>query len=306
MLNLQRAYMIDTTLRDGEQRPGCAFSAEQKLQIAQLLDRAGIYQIDAGTPAISTEERQIIREIVAKRARAKISVWCRMNLDDIKLAMECTPDIIHISAPISYVHIYSKLRKNKVWLQKQLLDGVALAQSGGFSVTVGFEDASRADISFVSALAALLQKEGVLRVQFSDTVGVMTPQRTYDCMREIILGGSPPVTFHGHNDLGMAVANSLAALRAGAFGIETTLLGLGERAGNCDLETLVRVAGHAYDLRPSLQNIETLTRKATSILYGCAVTVTGASSCSRSASRIDRCADPQRAHTKLGADDISS
>jgi len=266
-MNLQRAYIIDTTLRDGEQSPGCAFSSEQKLRIAQMLDRAGIYQIEAGMPAMSGDERQVIREIVANRARAKISVWSRMNPDDVRLAMECRPDMIHISAPVSYVHIYSKLRKNKTWLQKQLLDCIELAQSGGFAVTVGFEDASRADITFMSALAALMREEGVLRIQFSDTVGVMTPQRTYDCIRELILCGSPPVTFHGHNDLGMAAANSMAALRAGAFGIETTLLGLGVRAGNCDLETLVLAARRAYDLRPSPHDAQTLSRKAKNIFY---------------------------------------
>lgn len=262
----QTAYLIDTTLRDGEQRPGCAFSLTQKLHIAQLLDRAGIHQLDAGIPAMGSEECEVIQGILANRVRTNISVWSRMNEDDLLTAMACKPDIIHISAPVSYAHIYSKLRKNKTWLQKQLLSCVAFVQERGFTVTVGFEDASRADITFMSGLASQLREQGVLRVQFSDTVGVMTPQRTYDCISELIHGGSPPVTFHGHNDLGLAVANSIAALRAGAFGVETTLLGLGERAGNCDLEALVRAAGRTYDLRPTLRDAEILSRKAREIL----------------------------------------
>lgn len=261
----QKAYIMDTTLRDGEQRPGCAFSPDQKLQIAQLLDRAGIHQIDAGTPAMGIEECEVIREIVANRVRANISVWSRMNEKDLLAAMSCKPDIIHISVPISYVHIYSKLRKNKTWLQKQLKSCVEFVQQNGFLVTVGFEDASRADIAFMSALSSQLRDMGVIRVQFSDTVGVMTPLRTYECISELIRSGSPPVTFHGHNDLGMAVANSIAALRAGAVGVETTLLGLGERAGNCDLETLVRAIDHTYDFRPTLKDAETLSKKGREI-----------------------------------------
>ncbi len=263
----QTIYLIDTTLRDGEQRPGCAFSSEQKIRMARLLDRAGIHQIDAGTPAMSCEERACIAAIQASRIRATISVWSRMDEKDLQDAMSCHPDMIHISAPVSYVHIYSKLRKNKTWLQKQLLSCVELAQQKGFAVTVGFEDASRADITFMSALAAQLQEQGVLRVQFSDTVGVMTPQRTYECITELIGRGSPPVSFHGHNDLGMAVANSIAAMRAGAVAIETTLLGLGERAGNCNMETLIRAAGRTYELRPTLRDAEILSRKAREILF---------------------------------------
>ena len=261
----QKAYLMDTTLRDGEQRPGCAFSPAQKLQIAQILDRAGIHQIDAGTPAMGSDECDVIREIMANRVRANISVWCRMNEDDLMAAMSCTPDLIHISAPISYAHIYTKLRKNKTWLQKELLGCVAFVQEKGFAVTVGFEDASRADITFMSAISTQLREQGVLRVQFSDTVGVMTPQRTYECVTELIHAGSPPITFHGHNDLGMAVANSVAALRAGAVGIETTLLGLGERAGNCNLEILARVISRTYDIRPTLRDAEILSRKGREI-----------------------------------------
>lgn len=262
----QKIYLIDTTLRDGEQRPGCAFSPDQKLQIAQLLDRAGIHQIDAGTPAMGSEECDVIRQIVSNRIRAKISVWSRMNENDLIEAMSCNPDNIHISVPISYVHIYSKLQKNKTWLQKQVTSCVDFVQEKGFSVSVGFEDASRADISFMCIIASQLQKMGVTRVQFSDTVGIMTPRRTYECISELIRCGCPPVTFHGHNDLGMAVANSVSALRAGAVGVETTLLGLGERAGNCDLETLVRAIGYTYDFRPTYKDAETLSRKGKEIL----------------------------------------
>lgn len=262
----QKAYLMDTTLRDGEQRPGCAFSFDQKVQIAKLLDIAGIDQIDAGSPAMGRDECDVIREIVANRANAKISVWCRMNEADLLAAISCTPDNIHISAPISDAHIHTKLRKSRNWLQKELLRCVAFIQDKGFNVTVGFEDASRANIAFMSAISSMLKEMGVLRIQFSDTVGIMTPQRTYDYVTGLIRSGSPPITFHGHDDLGMAVANSIAALRAGAFGIETTLMGLGERSGNCDLEKLVGAIGNYYEIGITLGDAKMLSRKANEIL----------------------------------------
>ena len=265
----QKAILMDTTLRDGEQRPGCAFSHSQKLQVAMMLDGAGIYQIDAGTPAMGREECDIIREIAANRVYSNISVWCRMNERDLRQAIGCSPDNIHISAPISDSHIYSKLGKDKTWLKNELFHSVEFVQDKGMTVTVGFEDASRADINFMSEISSELRERKVLRVQFSDTVGILTPQRTYEYLTALIRGGSPPITFHGHNDLGMAVANSIAALRAGAVGIEATLLGLGERAGNCDLEKLVGAISQTYDTGLTLDNARLLSRKAREILCIC-------------------------------------
>lgn len=259
-------YLTDTTLRDGEQRPGLAFDAEQKCRVALLLDRAGIRQIDAGIPAVGLEEQKIITRILENRVRAEISVWNRLEEADIRRAMECRPDIIHISAPSSYVHIYSKLKKNKNWLVTRLLRCVALAREQDFSVTVGFEDASRADMTFLISLSRQLSELGVRRVQFSDTVGVLTPGRTYDCIEELVRLGGLPVSFHGHNDLGFAVANTLSAARAGAETVETTLFGIGERSGNCDMAALVRAASPAFSLRPALRDCPTIERHARDIL----------------------------------------
>ncbi len=259
-------YLSDTTLRDGEQRPGVVFSNEQKLQLALLLDRAGVSRIDAGVPAMGDNEAERIRQIVRRRVRAKIATWNRMRVCDIELAMSCQPDIIHISAPISYVHIYTKLKKNKNWLLRELETCVQTALDGGFTVTVGLEDASRADITFVAGVAKRMGEMGVAGVQFSDTVGVLTPSRTYESIQEMLLRGSPPISFHGHNDLGFAVANALAALRGGASAIECTLHGIGERAGNCDLQELICAASAQYELRPTLHDVKLLYRAAEQFL----------------------------------------
>ncbi|MDD2213682.1 MAG: homocitrate synthase [Oscillospiraceae bacterium] len=266
MIKKRRLLLTDTTLRDGEQRPGTVFDAQQKCRLALLLDRDGIHQIDAGIPAIGTSEQTVICRIIENRVRARISVWNRLNPQDILASMACQPDIIHISVPSSYVHIYSKLNKNKTWLISQMEQCVILARERGFTVTIGFEDASRADMTFLIYLTQRLKALGVSRVQFADTVGILTPGRAYDCVEALTRLGGLPVSFHGHNDLGFAVANALASAAAGAEAVEATLFGLGERAGNCDLAALIQAAAPAYELRPALRDCAALQRHALEII----------------------------------------
>ena len=121
--------------------------------------------------AIGNYEKDTIREILANKNNSKISVWNRLNLDDIKHSIECEPDIIHISVPVSYVQIYTKLKKNKAWIIKNITECIEYAKSHNFEVTIGFEDASRADATFIISLALTLQDLGVSRVRFADTVG---------------------------------------------------------------------------------------------------------------------------------------
>ncbi|SHH99807.1 homocitrate synthase NifV [Sporobacter termitidis DSM 10068] len=241
-------YIVDTTMRDGEQTPGIAMSTEQKLRIAQILDSAGVYQIEAGIPAVSAMEMDTIRAMTARRRHSKISVWNRLVLDDVKKSVDCAPDIIHISTPVSYVLIYSKLNKNKTWVSKNLEVCVDYAQSRGFEVTVGFEDASRADITFMAGLARQLKDMGVGRIRYADTVGVLSPSRTFGAVREIIDYAGIEVELHAHNDLGMAVANTILGAKAGANYLDTTVLGLGERVGNCDFLKLIQAAHDLFDL----------------------------------------------------------
>jgi homocitrate synthase NifV len=259
-------YIVDTTMRDGEQSPGIAMNMEQKLQVARLLDEAGIHQIEAGIPAMSGYEIETIRGIVAQRKRAKISVWNRINREDIEKSMLCRPDIIHISTPVSYVLIYSKLNKNKGWVVKNLLACVEYAASNGYEVTVGFEDASRADITFMTSLACQLKELGVTRVRFADTVGVLTPTRALRSVREIVDYTGLDVEMHVHNDLGMAVANTVLGARGGALFLDTTIRGIGERAGNCDFLKLVQAAGTIFDFGLSLSEAKRLESEIAQIL----------------------------------------
>jgi len=268
VLNMKvKKYLIDTTLRDGEQSPGFAFNIDEKVMLAMLMERAGIYQIEAGIPAMGKYEKDTICKIIGNRRGVRISTWNRMKKEDIEHSFDCCPDIIHISAPVSYVQIYSKLKKNKVWLQKNLQECVSMALDKGYTVTVGLEDASRADITFIISLANTLKEMGVASIRFADTVGVLTPSRAYQSISEIISNTGISIGIHAHNDFGMAVANSLEAAKAGAEFIDTTLFGIGERAGNCDMNKFITSADKLFDISPNHIDANNLKEDARAILF---------------------------------------
>lgn len=236
-------YIVDTTLRDGEQSPGIALGIEDKVKIAGLLDEMGVYEIEAGVPIISDAEEEGICKIIENKNKAKISVWSRMNINDVKRSIVCKPDIIHIGTPVSYIQIYSKLKKNKSWVLKNVLECVDTAKSQNVEVTVGLEDASRSDIGFLLSMIKELQNAGVDMIRIADTVGVLTPNRTKEIVETIREHSSIKIEMHIHNDLGMAVANSIVGAKSGADYIDCTLFGIGERTGNCNLYDFV----HACD-----------------------------------------------------------
>jgi homocitrate synthase NifV len=243
----ERRWIVDTTLRDGEQRPGICFRREDKLFIASVLDALHVHEIEAGSPCLGKEECDGIREIVENKKHSLVSVWSRMNMYDIKTAMDCNPDVIHIGAPVSYVQIYSKLKKNKSWVIKTLCECIELVLSKNIAVTVGFEDASRADVGFLIMLAKKLQ-EYKTTIRLSDTVGVMTPDRTRAMVEELLSQALVEIEIHVHNDLGMAVANSLEAAKAGAKFVDCTLFGIGERSGNCNFHEFVKIGQQIFEL----------------------------------------------------------
>jgi homocitrate synthase NifV len=258
--------LVDTTLRDGEQSPGFAMTLQQKVKIASILDSAGVAQIEAGIPSVGSYEQETIREIVRRKKNSLISVWSRMNPEDIRTAFQCRPDLIHIGVPVSYVQIYTKLKRNKNWLLKTMLSCVDLVLSNGFSVSVGFEDASRADPTFLILLADELSRVGVKRIRYADTVGILNPSRAYQAVQELIQYTGMEVEIHAHNDLGMAVANSLAAAKAGAAYVDTTVYGIGERAGNCNLSRFVCACEPVYSVLPGHGAALDVERKTKNIL----------------------------------------
>jgi homocitrate synthase NifV len=249
-------YIVDTTLRDGEQSPGIALRPEDKVKIAGLLDELGVYEIEAGVPVLSEAEEEGIYKIIERKRKAKISVWSRLNADDVKRSVACKPDIIHIGTPVSYIQIYSKLKKNKGWIIKNILQCVEIAKNQGVEVTVGFEDASRADIGFILSLAKELKKAGVDIIRLADTVGILTPSRTMELVKTLVSNTDLTIEMHIHNDLGMAVANSLIGAKAGAKLIDCTLFGIGERTGNCNLYDFAHAADTIFDIGMTKKQIK--------------------------------------------------
>lgn len=236
-----KRYIVDTTLRDGEQMAGKIFSKEQKINIAGYLDSIGIYQIEAGIPAMGNIEKDCLNEIIENKKHSLISTWNRLNKEDIQNSFDCNPDIIHISVPTSNLQIFTNLKKDKTWIENKMKECVYLAKENGYEVTVGFEDASRADIDYLVFLANILKSMDVSRVRYSDTVGILTPKLVRENITRLIDETKMEVEMHTHNDFGMALATAIEGLKSGAKYIDCTLDGIGERAGNCKMQEFLRV-----------------------------------------------------------------
>lgn len=232
--------IVDTTLRDGEQMAGTAFSLKTKLKIARYLDFLGIYQIEAGTAVMGGEEKESIYRIKNENLKCKISSWNRLKKPDVKHSIECGVDIIHISAPCSSIQLQKKLNRDEKWLFENVKSLIYFCMEKGFEVTVGFEDASRADMEVLRKLCRICYEGGVRRVRYADTIGILTPKRSFSVISQLKAEFDLDIEIHAHNDFGMALANSIAALKAGANYIDCTLRGIGERSGNCDYYKFIK------------------------------------------------------------------
>jgi homocitrate synthase NifV len=242
VLQEEKINIVDTTLRDGEQSAGVAFSIDEKVEIAKYMDENNIFQIEAGIPAMGDLEKEAIKRILYNRRNSLVSTWNRMNIEDIRHSIVCKPDIIHISVPTSDIQIYSNLGRDKAWVEKNLVECVYFAKDKGYEVTIGFEDASRADIDYLINLCEIVKKFEVKRIRYADTVGILMPSTTGEAIKTIINNTGIEVEIHAHNDFGMAIPISLEAVKCGAKYVDCTLGGIGERAGNCNLEEFLNVS----------------------------------------------------------------
>ncbi len=242
----------DTTLRDGEQTAGIAFTLSEKLEIARELDRVGVHQIEAGIPAMGEVEQAAVAAILELGLRAGVSTWNRARRTDVDASLACGAHLVHVCISVSDLHIRRKLGRDRRWVREQILRVAGYALDRGLEVTVGFEDASRADGAFVLDLAREVARLGVARIRYADTVGALDPFATFERIRRLVAELPVAVEIHAHNDLGLAAANTLAAVRAGAAWASTTVGGLGERAGNAALEEVAMALGCLYGIDTGL------------------------------------------------------
>lgn len=229
----------DTTLRDGEQTAHVVFSSGEKIQIAKMLDAAGFDQIEAGTPIMGGEEQALISQIVKLDLNCSIITWNRARIQDIQASLNCGVDAVAISLPTSDVHLQAKLGRDQAWILETIKQTTAFAKQAGLYVSVSAEDASRTSLDFLVEYALAAKGEGADRFRFCDTLGLMDPLRMYSCVRTLIQATDMEIELHTHNDFGMAEASMLAGFHAGATWANTTICGLGERAGNAASEPLM-------------------------------------------------------------------
>ena len=233
--------IIDTTLREGEQTPGLLFSLPEKKRVLDGLAMIGVSEAELGISSkLHPCSGPLINYCRTNHSNLKLSLWCRCRIEDIIHASKLRPDILSLCVPVSDIHLQDRLHKDRLWAQKTMEASIDLARQEGLTVSIGFEDATRSDPDFLLKMAKAAEQHGAVRIRIADTVGIASPtqfaglvttlkQAIHDCRLAV----------HTHNDFGMATANAIAALEAGASSVDAVVLGLGERTGCARLEEIV-------------------------------------------------------------------
>jgi 2-isopropylmalate synthase len=262
----ERVKIFDTTLRDGEQSPGCSMNLSEKLQLARKLEELGVDVIEAGFPIASEGDFAAVKAVATECRTATIAALCRTSEQDVRRAAEALSGAahprIHTFVATSDIHLEYKLKKTRAEVIKMTREAVRLARNFADEVEFSAEDATRSDVDYLCAVFAAAVEEGASILNVPDTVGYTLPtefSQLIGAVRERVVRDRSDITIsvHCHNDLGLAVANSLAAIDAGARQIECTVNGIGERAGNASLEEIVMATRVRGDKLPFETGIDT-------------------------------------------------
>ena len=274
MTHLERIKIFDTTLRDGEQSPGCSMNLSEKIRLARRLQTLGVDIIEAGFPIASDGDFAAVKAVAAECREATVAALCRTTEQDILRAWEAVGGAarprLHTFVATSDIHLEHKLKKSRAEVLKMTRDAVRLARTFTEDVEFSAEDATRSDLNYLCEVFAAAVEEGARTLNVPDTVGYTTPTEfrgIIEAVRERVVGElEVTISVHCHNDLGLAVANSLAALDAGARQVECTVNGIGERAGNAALEEVVMALHVRADRLPYTCNVQAVELYPTSQL----------------------------------------
>ena len=244
--NGKEIFIVDTTLRDGEQTAGVVFANDEKVAIARLLSDLGVDQLEVGIPTMGGDEKEAIKKIVNSNLKSSIMAWNRAVIKDIEQSIDCGVDAVAISISVSDIHIKHKLKTSRDWVLENMVKSVEFAKKNGLYVSVNGEDASRADREFLVQFIEAAKQAGADRFRYCDTVGIMEPFKICDNIKYLYEKTNFDIEMHTHDDFGMATANTVAGVVGGASHIGVTVNGLGERAGNAALEEVLMALMYVY------------------------------------------------------------
>lgn len=243
-----KIYILDTTLRDGEQTPGVALTVDEKMQIARKLNNMGVDKIEVGFPASSKGEIKSARKIKSMDLDSTLVGLARSLKKDIDAVLDADLEYVHTFLGTSPLHRDYKLNMTKEDIINTSVEGIEYAKDHGLTVEFSAEDASRTEYEFLFDVYNEAVKVGVDFLDFPDTVGILTPNLTREIVTQLKKNFNVPISVHFHNDFGLATANTLTAIECGANQAHVTVNGLGERTGNCSLEELVMALKSSYGI----------------------------------------------------------
>jgi 2-isopropylmalate synthase len=268
----RRIRIFDTTLRDGEQTPGVSLTADDKIEIARQLSKLGVDVIEAGFPSSSEGEKKVVREIAKAGLEPEICALSRATKGDIDAALDCDVGLIHVFIPTSPVQMKYAVNLTPEQVLSSAVESIEYIKKHGLKCEFSPMDATRSEMPFLKQICQAAQDAGMDSLNVPDTVGIMIPKTTIKLIDELKTVVTVPISTHCHDDFGLAVANSLAAVEAGAAQVHVAINGLGERAGNASLEEVVMALHVIYKYKTAVKTrLLYSTSRMVSSLAGIAV-----------------------------------